>query len=129
MPEGHSDSSPYTARGKGHHTMVRKNLGSGIIRELMSGNTDERGPTPLLILSREITKESGLASHQLSKISIMATPDRLDRLRLAMTAAAESLAREPALGDDQSRPPAPGDLYVFDSAGDAALEWLVVREH
>ena len=59
----------------------------------------------------------------------MATTDRMDRVRRAMTEAAESLAREPALGDDQSRPPTPGDLYVFDSAEDAALEWLVVREH
>ena len=59
----------------------------------------------------------------------MATTERMDRLRRAMAEAAEALAQEPAISFDPSRPPTPGDLYVFDSAGDAALEWLIVREH
>jgi hypothetical protein len=59
----------------------------------------------------------------------MATINDMERLRRAVTEAAETLAHETTPGDDQVRPPSPGDLYVFDLAGDAALEWLVVREH
>jgi hypothetical protein len=59
----------------------------------------------------------------------MATTNRLDDLRRAVAEAAEALARETAHGGDQSASPSVGDLYVFDLAVDAAIEWLVVREH
>jgi hypothetical protein len=57
----------------------------------------------------------------------MGTPGSEDRIRNAITEAAEKLTRQsgPAAGRDT---PAPGDLYVFD-VGDVGLEWLVVRSH
>jgi hypothetical protein len=59
----------------------------------------------------------------------MAITDRIDRLQRAVKEAAEKLAREPFPADDPSRPPTPGDLYVFHCATDAGLEWMIVREH
>jgi hypothetical protein len=59
----------------------------------------------------------------------MTTPSRPERLRQAITAAAQNLAGARALAAQRSGPPAPGDLYLFRLGEGAALEWLVVREH
>ncbi len=57
----------------------------------------------------------------------MATPAPIDRLRQAVASAAQQV-RSPTA--EPPRPqPAPGDLYVLGTVGDAAIEWLVVREH
>ncbi|HVA49612.1 MAG TPA: hypothetical protein VNH11_24820 [Pirellulales bacterium] len=59
----------------------------------------------------------------------MARQDRAERLRQAIVEAAarlEATAQEPARA---SGGPAPGDLYVFETPVEAAIEWLVVRFH
>src|ERR1700736_3402209 len=59
----------------------------------------------------------------------MTTPAREERLRRAIAEAAARLARSEGRLSGRTGPPAPGDLYVFPLEGDAAPEWLVVREH
>lgn len=59
----------------------------------------------------------------------MASQDRGERLRQAIVKASARLeadAQEPAR---RSGGPAPGDLFVFDTPVEAAIEWLVVRFH
>jgi hypothetical protein len=62
------------------------------------------------------------------RISIMTTPHRI-KLQQAVAEAARNLQSAMARASERTGPPAPGDLFVFDTGEEAALEWLVVREH
>lgn len=58
----------------------------------------------------------------------MANPTLMDKLRQAIASRARQVA--PPQTVEVARPrPASGDLYVLGTAEDAAVEWLVVREH
>jgi hypothetical protein len=59
----------------------------------------------------------------------MVTPSRIERLRQAVADAARKLALQPQRPAIQPSGPVPGDLYVFGTASDPGLEWLVVRSH
>ncbi len=52
-----------------------------------------------------------------------------DRIRTAITAAAESLPRSAGSIAADRTLPSPGDLYVFDAGEEVGIEWLVVRAH
>lgn len=58
----------------------------------------------------------------------MTTP-RIERLRQPITETARDLERAADRASELTGPPAAGDLFVFDTGEDAAIEWLVVREH
>ncbi|MGF1583045.1 MAG: hypothetical protein ACFCD0_27310 [Gemmataceae bacterium] len=58
----------------------------------------------------------------------MVNPNTTDRLRKAITEAAENLKRHSEKPLDHDTP-TPGDLYVFDLGEDVCVEWLVVRFH
>jgi hypothetical protein len=49
--------------------------------------------------------------------------------RLAKSAPAPGAAGSPTLTPTAALTPTPGDLYVFDTGQDVAIEWLVVRAH
>lgn len=59
----------------------------------------------------------------------MAIPRLSDRIRTAITAAAESLPRSAGSVAADRALPSPGDLYVFDAGDEVGIEWLVVRSH
>jgi hypothetical protein len=59
----------------------------------------------------------------------MTTPSRAERLQKAIAETARRLVRAAARAPERTGPPAAGDLFVFDTGEEAALEWLVVREH
>jgi len=59
----------------------------------------------------------------------MTTPARINRLQQAVAEAARDLERTVARASKRTGPPAACDLFVFDTGEEAALEWLVVREH
>ncbi len=59
----------------------------------------------------------------------MTTPTRIERLHQAIAETARDLELAAARAAQRTGPPAAGDLFVFDTGEDAALEWLVVREH
>src|SRR6516165_8902778 len=57
------------------------------------------------------------------------TIPRIERLHQAIAETARELERVAAHAPDRTGPPAAGDLFVFDTGEDAAIEWLVIREH
>jgi hypothetical protein len=59
----------------------------------------------------------------------MTTPTGIERLQQAIAETARDLERAAARASERTGPPAAGDLFVFDTGEEAALEWLVVREH
>lgn len=59
----------------------------------------------------------------------MARQERAERLRKAIAAASARLEVRTVGPQTSSVAPAPGDLYVFQTPVEAAIEWLVVRYH
>ena len=59
----------------------------------------------------------------------VATENRVERLQRAITDAVRRLECRSQRPQDRLPGPAPGDLYVFDTPVEAAIEWLVVRPH
>jgi len=59
----------------------------------------------------------------------MATHNRIERIRLAVAEASRRLEFQSECRQGRPPCPTPGDLYVFGSPVDAAIEWLVVRPH
>lgn len=59
----------------------------------------------------------------------MASQDRKERLRRAVTDASRRLERQSQGQSVFSTGPMPGELYVFGSPVEAMIEWLVVRSH
>jgi hypothetical protein len=59
----------------------------------------------------------------------MANYDRMERLRRAVADASRRLDAQSQHRQERVPGPAPGDLYVFGTPVDAAIEWLVVRPH
>ena len=59
----------------------------------------------------------------------MTSQDRVERLQGAIAEASRRLEHQSQLGVERSPGPVPGDFYVFGTPSDAAIEWLVVRQH
>lgn len=59
----------------------------------------------------------------------MASQDRKERLRRAVTDASRRLERQTQDQPVSSTGPVPGELYVFATPVEAVIEWLVVRPH
>src|SRR4051794_948888 len=58
----------------------------------------------------------------------MTTPTPAERIRAALADASDSL-RQQSLPEPGATAPTPGELFVFDTREEFALEWLLVRFH